>query len=444
MRLNELQEKRQDLAQKIRNLGMIFTENGQEWKNEQEAEWTRVNAEYDEIKKQIEQIREVESRGDEFNRSVNTDGIPGTEDTRHRQSIEDRHENGPRVHTSGTQDVLFRTSDGRTIRGRSGTNPITASNEGPGIGEIIHASLTGGLTRSEFRGALGGVDSQGGYLLSPTASGRFIDLARSATVLGRAGAVTVPMDGSEMSLVQLTSDPTAHWRPEAVNVTASEPAFGRIVLRPRTLAAIVPVSIELLEDATNCRQVIESSLRAAMALEIDRVGLLGDGAESEPRGITNTSGVNTVTSVGTPADYGKYSQAVQKVQEANYPGELAGLSWVGHPRDFGLLDRLKDGEGRQVMPTPMTSPIRKLATTSIPTTLGGGSESLAIVGDFSQVIMGMRYSNVQIRVLDSGTVGTVNATASLQKFIIAHIRVDVAVIRPTWFTVMSGITAVEA
>ncbi len=67
-----------------------------------------------------------------------------------------------------------------------------------------------------------------------------------------------------------------------------------------------------------------------------------------------------------------------------------------------------------------------------------------IVGAFGTAVLGVRKS-LTIRVLDSGsvTVGgvTFDAAASLQKLIVAYLRVDVAFLRPSWFTVLSNVTA---
>lgn len=70
-------------------------------------------------------------------------------------------------------------------------------------------------------------------------------------------------------------------------------------MRPTTLAAIVPVSIELLKDAANAAQIIESALTSALSLKLDQAIMQGSGSESEPLGILNHDSVNTISSVGT-------------------------------------------------------------------------------------------------------------------------------------------------
>ena len=84
-------------------------------------------------------------------------------------------------------------------------------------------------------------------------------------------------------------------------------------------------------------------------------------------------------------------------------------------------------------------------TTSLPITEGAGTESSMVVGDFSQMLIGMRTRGVTIDVLDAGTAidansVTWNAADQVMKLVRAYLRADMALLRPTWFTVLSGVT----
>lgn len=321
----------------------------------------------------------------------------------------------------------------------------------PRVGEVLADLLTGKnqyCSATQLSSAIGSSDSAGGHLLVPSMSSQVIDLARSASVALRAGALTLPLDTAEHVVATVESDPTAHWRAEGVEVPSSDVTFGRITLRPRTLAAIVPVSIELLEDASNSAQIIESSLQAALGLKLDQAVLFGSGAESEPRGITNQTGINTVESVGTPADYSEVSSAIGNIYQANYPGEPSDLAWIYNPREGetydGLVSSGAGADGQPLQPTPWAAALQRYMTTSLSITEGGGSESSMIVGHFPQCVIGMRTTGVNIRIAADGTVsdGTknYNATSQLMRHIVAYIRADVALYRPSWFTVLSGVT----
>ena len=110
------------------------------------------------------------------------------------------------------------------------------------------------------------------------------------------------MDSPEVRILSVSSDPTSYWRPEGVAVTASEPAFSAITLRAKTLAAVVPISIELAEDSSNAVPIIEQTIANEMAAKLDAVALSGIGSASELLGIRNHADVNTTASVGTPTN----------------------------------------------------------------------------------------------------------------------------------------------
>lgn len=319
-----------------------------------------------------------------------------------------------------------------TLAGVLGVREPTIS-----IGEQVRQMLTGDIRAEQ----IGQDDEQGGFLTTPDISTRFVDLARANSVVIRAGAVTIPMSSSELIIARLTQDPTAHWRAELVTVPTTNVKFDRVTLRPRTIAAIIPISVELAEDAPNAAQIIESALAASMGVAIDRACLRGPGNESEPLGVLNTDNLNTVASVGTPTDYSHIIQAVGEILEDNYPGELTGLSWIAHPRDFETYAGLADTTGQPLMPPEWARAPRRLSTTSMPTDQGGGSDSSMLIGDFSEVVVGARTSGIRIRMFETGTAGGVNAVEDLAKFIVAHARVDCAVLRPSFFTALTGVTA---
>lgn len=313
------------------------------------------------------------------------------------------------------------------------------------VGETVRQLALGEGGSPEFAANITGSDAGGGYLTSETFSRDVLDLARSASVVSRAGALTVPMDTNALHMARLTQDATAYWRQEGEAVTSSDLAFDRVTLRPHTVAAITTLSVELLEDATNAAAIVENSITQALGLALDRAALFGTGAEAEPLGLFNTTGVNAETSVGTPDDYAEVTSAIRQILTANYAGDVSALAWLGHPRDFATFDGLTDTTGQPLRPTPWASQLRPLSTTSFSITEGGAGSSMAI-GDFSQMILGMRTSGVRLEVFRDGSVTdgssvTHNALAEMKVHIRAYLRADVAVMRPTWFTKLTGVTA---
>lgn len=356
--------------------------------------------------------------------------------------------------STGDNGIAFRDHNGREVRALGPNDScaraaaaVTGEQVEPfSVGRCIAAALTGRmdtLSDTEQRGMMGGVDTTGGYLLNPTLSGSVLDLARANSVCIKAGAVTIPMDSSELRLARLTSDPVAQWRAEGVKVNSSAPTFGQVILRPVTLAAIIPVSIELVMDSPNAGTVIQNALQNALAAELDRACLVGTGAV-EPIGVRNYVGVNSVTSCGYPTAYTKARTALQAILTANYNGPVENLAWITHPRTAATYDAMVDGDGNPYKLSPWIGAPKRLLTTSLSITEGTGADSSDVIGDFSQMVIGLR-SAVNIRVLDSGTVTDsagveYNAASQLMKLVVAYMRADMCLLRPTWFSVVSGIT----
>ncbi len=420
-------QERRSLHDRIKQLADKANDDKQEWKPEDETEWAEVNARYDRLTVAV--------------------GNPGRQDVR---GVPGGSGGEPEVRI-GRGPAFRNVETGKEVRALTGEDsfPGRETSELLNVGGFVADLLTGRndhCDSAERRAMLGGTDTSGGYLLTPQASSIFVDLARSASVCMSAGALTLPMDSPEMTIARLTGDPSAAWRAEGQRIVASQQSFDRVTLRSKTLAAIVPVSVELWEDSANIAQIIEGSLRAQLGLQLDRAILRGAGAANEPLGIKNTSGVNTVTSVGAIDDYQEITTAIGEIYTDNYQGEPEALSWIMNPREGKKYDSLEDTTGQPLQPTPWASKVRRFMTTSLLTTEGGGTDSSMILGHFPQCVVGMRTTGVRLEVFRNGSATnssseTENALDQMLVFVRAYLRADVAVMRPDHFTVLSGVTA---
>lgn len=409
---------------------------------DEQNEFDALAAEYERRQQQLDRFNAaLRATEDAANRELRNSPVPrdGVQMELCGPDGRSRYGNAP---ASG-RGIAFRTADGREVRSLARGEPLTPRGfDGPSVGELLRSMLTGNpehVAHCDARAAVSNVNTQGGALLTPAMSSRFIDLARAASVVEKAGATVLPLETGETILAKLDSDATGHWIPEMGPISASEPGFNRIVLRPRTLAALVPVSIELAEDSQNAASLIEETLQRALAAELDRVVLLGKGSEGEPRGITMTAGVNEESSVGTPDSYDEVADAVTAILEANYDGEISDLAWVQNPTIAGIYAKLvTENEGQPLQPGPWVAPLKRLHTTNLPT-------HTALVGSFREVILGMRTTGVKVQVFDCGSATsaagvTTTAPSQLAKFIRAYWRVDSCIMRPAWMTKMTGIT----
>jgi HK97 family phage major capsid protein len=351
------------------------------------------------------------------------------------------------------KDILvFQDAEGRSIQALSNARRFSALDKGehveeigPGsLGKILRAKILGdplGLNPHEFKALGESVGGAGGWFVSPQLSSYVIDLARNKSCVLLAGGWTLPMSSEEMTLVKILTDPTAYWVAEHAKITESEGTFGPIKLKAVVVGCLVRVSRALLEDAPNSGNVIESQIGAALGLEIDRVSLLGNGVNS-PKGLDHCLDINSYSMGVNGAaltNYDPFSYAVQYVAEDN--GLATAVIYA--PRTAGNLDRLKEGTTlAPLRPPPSFEALNKFQTNQISITQTQGTSAVAssaFVGDYKNIVLGMR-KQLTIDVAASGVgSGSVDVFSSVEALIRGYLRIDVAVLRENHFTWIKGI-----
>jgi HK97 family phage major capsid protein len=285
-----------------------------------------------------------------------------------------------------------------------------------------------------------GTDSAGGFLVPGPLAGRVIDKARNQARIFQAGALTVPMQSSTLKIARVATDPTAAWKAENAQATASDMTFEALTLTARSLIAIAKLSIELMEDSPTINDVVENAMAQALALELDRAALYGSGTAPEPRGIINTSGVG-IQSQGTNGaaltSYDAFSTAVQTIQAAN--GDPNAVIYAA--RTAGTLDRLKDSTGQPLQPPQSFRELTKLVTSQVPVNRTHGAASNAsdaFVGEWPELLVGVR-TQLRIEASRVSVVGGESAFDRLQVHVRAYLRADIGVAQPSHFVVVTGI-----
>lgn len=302
---------------------------------------------------------------------------------------------------------------------------------GMNAGQFLRAMIVNDKTDVERRALAEATDSAGGYTVPDVLSAELIDAARAASVVVRAGARTVPLTSDQNTIAKVLADPTPAWRAEAGAVANSDPTFGPVVLTPRSLAVQVDISAELMADSLNLATALPNILAAAMAVELDRVALIGSGTAPEPRGIANTVGIGTFAQNADIIGYSNLSRARTGILTANR-GPVS--AYIMHPRDEGSFVDLLDSTGQPLMAPNAVSSIPMLTTTSLPVDGGTGTdESTIIAGNFAHLLIGIR-SGIQVELFKGP-----KYISNLQYTMIAHMRADIAVEDPAAFYTLTGV-----
>jgi len=313
--------------------------------------------------------------------------------------------------------------------------------------EMPVGALLKGMVLGDWRGydretKAMSIGADGGYLVPDALSATIIDRARNQAAVVRAGALTLPMETSTLTMARVAGDPTGVWHEENAAVAASDASLEAVTLRTRTLTAITKFSIELFEDAVGLNRVVENSLGQALALELDRAALRGIGAAGEPLGIANQPGINSTGSVGSPSSYVSFADTpTLTLRQANAQEPYALIS---NPRLFNSLEKLVTGitsDLTRLAPPPAWTAMRRFYTNQVPVDLGAGSnESEAYIGDFGQMAIGMRTS-LTLEASRDASDSSSSAFSNLQVWVRAYLRADVALLQPSHFVYLSGILA---
>lgn len=382
-------EERQNLRTRIQELAAKANDDSQEWKPEDETEWNEVNARYDRLTAAVRNIGREDRRGE-----------PGGSGGGMLEQRPVHAGEFCRDTRTGKQIPIVRKSDSFAIA--TATDAFDPEDyHGLTTGDMLRALIHGASNPNERRALSEGLDTAGGYTVPHVLSAQMIDLMAKQARVMEAGAGIIPLTSDRNSFAKQTADPTPSWRGENQLIAESDPTFTQVTFAPKTLAVMVRVSQELLDDSVNIGAALQKSLARAMALELDRVALLGTGAANEPLGVVNLPNINTVSMGNNGAavtDYTNILDAILAMHEDNAGDPTAAIM---APRTLRAYNGLEDTTGQPLMRPKSIENLPFLATTQLPITETQGSANNAssvVLGNFNELVIGMR-NNLHIEVL---------------------------------------------
>lgn len=288
----------------------------------------------------------------------------------------------------------------------------------------------------ERRAMSEGTLTAGGYAVPTLLSAQLIDLARSRARVLEAGAQLAPMAGPTIDVAKWAGDPTAAWKAEGAQITASDATLGSVRLQAKALAGLVVASRELVEDADpiSLDQALRDAFAAEFARTIDVGALYGTGVAPQPRGIKNTSAI-TQTSMGTNGgaltNHDPLVNAVAAVRAANEEPTAAIMA----PRTAKSVALLKATDNQPLTAPSYLDGVTVLESANVPVNLTVGTSTTAsdiFTADWRQLIVGVRTElSVQVlteRYSETGQIG-----------FLAWWRGDIAVARPAAFHITTGV-----
>ncbi len=293
------------------------------------------------------------------------------------------------------------------------------------MGELIRAMVIGSQHASPMiKAALSeGSNSAGGFLVPEELSDMVLDKSRAQSVLVDAGCQIVGMKSDSKIWAKVVTDPEMEIKAENAAFSEGSVTFGNVQAIARTIGCLLTCSNELLEDAPNAAELLDSVLSKSLGAELDRLGLAGSGSSGEPIGLLNNSDIPSTGSIAAIA-WADLSSAATAIRVANYvPG-----AFVFHPSIAEDLALLADSTGQPLNPPENVRDVPRMNTTNCTVTK-------AVCGDFSNLYWVIRRNPV----IEASRVAG-DAFKKNQTLIRITWRGDVLCTQPTAFYNLTGIT----
>lgn len=232
-------------------------------------------------------------------------------------------------------DIHFETKDGRKLPAYR-KSQLLADN----LANVTDEEKNFSIARY-VREAMEGKAVTSGPAVVPTfVSANVIDDVRALTTVVQAGSLTVPIDGPT-NLARITGDPTVFQHAEgATDITESDATFTPVLLNPKTLAALVPLSMEVVADSPNLDIVLRTSIANAFASKLDALclaTLLADAnipkstvAEDPALWLKVLAAVGSAMGVKQPLPTAMITNNADFIARASQQASTAG-SWLGKP-----------------------------------------------------------------------------------------------------------------
>lgn len=290
----------------------------------------------------------------------------------------------------------------------------------------------------------------GGAIVPDEYVNEIIELLRDTSVVRRAGAREVPMRTGSMTIPRQSGAGTANYLGELENINKSEQTFETVQLTAKKLAALTPISNDLLRESDPAAdQIVRDDLAMVMALREDIAFLRGDGTAHEPKGILNRVATShRFDSAGATLDNVTEDlfKALRLVRAANVP--VVRGAWFLSTRSLFGLRKLRDANGQLVFDeeirrgTLLGFPYYE--TNQLPENLGGGgNESEVYFQEMTQTILADTLE-MQLDIFPGGAYhdgsGVVSGISTDQTVVRAISKHDFALRHPESGSVIEAVT----
>ena len=167
----------------------------------------------------------------------------------------------------------------------------------------------------------------------------FIDVLRANSSIMSAGATMLRgLTGDVKIPKKLTASAAAFVATEGGAVANQTPTIGNVSLTPKTLGAFVDTTRQLMiQSSLDVENLIRDDLTKAIAIHIDNVGISGSGNNGNPKGILNTTGINSAPAFAAASTPTYLEMLGMESLVAADNALLGDLSYICNPTNMGNM-----------------------------------------------------------------------------------------------------------
>lgn len=222
-----------------------------------------------------------------------------------------------------------------------------------------------------------------------------IDNLRDRLVTQKLGATVLSGLSGNQSIPKLATSAEAYWVEEHTDMNQSEQTFDNVGLSPKTVGAEVEYSRRMILNASpDVESLVRNDIAAQVARAIDRAALVADGTGNQPTGITNQSGISSISFGGAPT----WAKLLEFETELSTDSALMGsLGWVAEPL---AIKKMRSTEKVAGHPEYLMSSNSELAGYPLARSLAlpvNTDDSTIIFGNWNDLLIGY-WSGIDILV----------------------------------------------
>lgn len=285
-----------------------------------------------------------------------------------------------------------------------------------------------------------GTGADGGFVVPEEFANVIVEDIRDMNIMRQLASIMTTTTDT-VHIPSLISRPKAAWRAEKATKNTSTATFTENVLTPYSLASIVPLTNELVADASmGVGGSIVNYIAGLMAVSLNEAEesafWVGNGT-GKPSGVDGGAFTLRTVDAGAGASDSKRADTIIQGYSTTPQGYRSKGVWVGNMGTWSEVARLKDSQNRYLLTDLAGANTQLLKGRPVYESnyLAGGT---LLFGDFSfyQIV---DREGITVRVSDEATVAGSSAFEKNLTYVRVEKRVDAELLLPAAVTKVTGI-----